>query len=115
MESLLRKASIRRSKASTNSNVVSSRSHGVFILHIEGENPSGNESSRGSLSLIDLAGSENIDKSGSTGNQLKETQNINKSLSDLKTVIQQIKEKSSYVNYRDSMLTNLLKYSLGKR
>ncbi|CAI2172972.1 10155_t:CDS:2 [Funneliformis geosporum] len=113
MESLLRKASNRRSKASTNSNSVSSRSHGVFIFHLEGEYPIGNESSRGSLSLIDLAGSENIDKSGSTGNQLKETQNINKSLSDLKTVIQQIKDKASYVNYRDSMLTNLLKYSLG--
>ncbi|CAG8484145.1 15308_t:CDS:2 [Funneliformis caledonium] len=113
MESLLRKASNRRSKASTNSNLVSSRSHGVFIFHLEGEYPIGNASSRGSLSLIDLAGSENIDKSGSTGNQLKETQNINKSLSDLKTVIQQIKDKASYVNYRDSMLTNLLKYSLG--
>src|SRR2546423_1371812 len=80
MESLLRKASDSRSKSSTNSNVVSSRSHGVFILHLEGENSLGNMRSRGSLSLIDLAGSENIDKSGSIGDQMTEAQNINKSM-----------------------------------
>lgn len=114
MESLLRKASDCRSKSSTNSNAVSSRSHGVFILHLEGENPLENMSSRGSLSLIDLAGSENIDKSGSIGDQMTEAQNINKSLFYLRNVIQQIKDKLNYVNYRDSVLTSLLKYSLGK-
>ncbi|RIA83300.1 P-loop containing nucleoside triphosphate hydrolase protein [Glomus cerebriforme] len=113
MENLLRKASECRSKSSTNSNSVSSRSHGVFILHLEGENTLGNMSSQGSLSLIDLAGSENIDKSGSIGNQMTEAQNINKSLFYLRNVIQQIKDKSNYVNYRDSVLTSLLKYSLG--
>ncbi|GBC05047.1 hypothetical protein RclHR1_00600010 [Rhizophagus clarus] len=113
MEILICKASNRRSKSSTNSNSVSSRSHGVFILHLEGENPIENMSSRGSLNLIDLAGSENIDKSGSVGDQMTEAQSINKSLFYLRNVIQQIKNKSNHVNYRDSVLTSLLKYSLG--
>lgn len=114
MEILIGKASNRRSKSSTNSNSVSSRSHGVFILHLEGENPLEKMSSRGSLSLVDLAGSENIDKSGSVGDQMTEAQSINKSLFYLRYVIQQIKDKSNHVNYRDSVLTSLLKYSLGK-
>ncbi|CAB4416542.1 unnamed protein product [Rhizophagus irregularis] len=113
MEILIGKASNRRSKSSTNSNSVSSRSHGVFILHLEGENPLEKMSSRGSLSLVDLAGSENIDKSGSVGDQMTEAQSINKSLFYLRYVIQQIKDKSNHVNYRDSVLTSLLKYSLG--
>ncbi|PKK68872.1 kinesin-domain-containing protein [Rhizophagus irregularis] len=113
MEILIDKASNHRSKSSTNSNSVSSRSHGVFILHLEGENPLEKMSSRGSLSLVDLAGSENIDKSGSVGDQMTEAQSINKSLFYLRYVIQQIKDKSNHVNYRDSVLTSLLKYSLG--
>lgn len=37
----------------------------------------------GVLNLIDLAGSERVKQSGATGQQLKEAQNINKSLSAL--------------------------------
>lgn len=41
----------------------------------------------GMLNLIDLAGSERLARSGVTGDRLKETQNINKSLSALGTLI----------------------------
>ena len=47
---------------------------------------------------------------------MKETININKSLSSLQNVIQKLSEKSTndkaHVGYRDSTLTNLLMYSL---
>jgi kinesin family protein C1 len=70
------------------------------------------------LNLVDLAGSERLDKAG-TGehkDRMKETININKSLSSLQNVIQKLSEKSTndkaHVGYRDSTLTNLLMYSL---
>lgn len=47
---------------------------------------------------------------------MKETININKSLSSLQNVIQKLSEKSTdgktHVNYRDSQLTYLLQNSL---
>lgn len=59
-----------------------------------------------------------MDKAG-TGehkDRMKETININKSLSSLQNVIQKLSEKSTndkaHVGYRDSTLTNLLMYSL---
>lgn len=70
------------------------------------------------MNLVDLAGSERLDKAG-TGehkDRMKETININKSLSSLQNVIQKLSEKSTneraHVGYRDSTLTNLLMYSL---
>ena len=42
----------------------------------------------GKLNLIDLAGSEDVSKSGVTGAQLEEAKNINKSLAALGNVIQ---------------------------
>lgn len=67
----------------------------------------------GKIHLIDLAGSENVGKSGATGNTLKEAQNINKSLSALGDVIQSLQGKSAHVPYRNSKLTMMLKDSLG--
>ena len=47
----------------------------------------------GTLSLVDLAGSERLSQSGSTGARLKETQNINKSLSNLGIVFNALANK----------------------
>lgn len=60
------------------------------------------------LSLIDLAGSERLDKTKVEGQRLKETQAINKSLSALADVISAMKEKEAHVPYRNSKLTFVL-------
>jgi hypothetical protein len=57
---------------------------------------------------VDLAGSERINKSGATGQALKEAQNINKSLSALGDVIAARGAKQAHVPFRNSTLTYLL-------
>jgi|LauGreSBDMM110SN_4_FD.fasta_scaffold66869_2 kinesin family protein C1 len=55
----------------------------VFIMKIDGVNEARGKRSIGVLNLIDLAGSERVKDSGSTGIRLKEAQAINTSLSAL--------------------------------
>jgi kinesin family protein C1 len=110
---LLDKARKNRAVAATNSNERSSRSHSVFTLRLTGKNSITGESSEGVLNLIDLAGSERLAQSGSTGDRLKETQAINKSLSSLGDVIGALASQASHIPYRNSKLTYLLQNSLG--
>lgn len=65
------------------------------------------------MNFVDLAGSENCNKSGATGLRLHEGAMINKSLFTLSQVIGQLVENSQHVSYRDSKLTKILKNSLG--
>lgn len=70
---------------------------------------------------MDLAGSERANSTGATGARLREGSNINKSLTTLGRVIAALADESSgkrhrkrdVVPYRDSILTWLLKDSLG--
>lgn len=113
VEMMLEEAQKNRSVAATKANERSSRSHSVFILKLVGENSATGERCEGTLNLVDLAGSERLKHSQAEGDRMKETQNINKSLSCLGDVIEALGRGAGHVPYRNSKLTHLLQYSLG--
>ncbi|KAK2597423.1 kinesin-like nuclear fusion protein [Conoideocrella luteorostrata] len=113
VEKILEEAQKNRSVAATKANERSSRSHSVFILKLVGENMATGERCEGTLNLVDLAGSERLKHSQAEGDRMKETQNINKSLSCLGDVIEALGKGSGHIPYRNSKLTHLLQYSLG--
>lgn len=126
IENLMDEGNKARTVAATNMNETSSRSHAVFTLvltqkrHDVETNMDTEKVSR--ISLVDLAGSERANSTGATGARLKEGAEINRSLSTLGRVIAALADlsggkakgkKAAQVPYRDSVLTWLLKDSLG--
>jgi kinesin family protein C1 len=112
---LMRTAERHKTVAGTEMNARSSRSHTVFQLNIRASRQvkgAPRQTLHGSLNLVDLAGSERLDKSGATGERLKETQAINKSLSALGDVFTAISKRQSHVPFRNSTLTRLLQSCL---
>ncbi len=101
------RGSSNRATTSTNLNEHSSRSHSILIVHVTTSADNGVPIT-GKLYLVDLAGSERMDKSGVTGQAMKETQHINKSLSSLGDVMEGLDKKSKHIPYRNSKLTYLL-------
>lgn len=118
VESILKQAGNNRSVAATKSNERSSRSHSVFILKLVGRNSTTGETSEGTLNLVDLAGSERLKQSGAEGERMKETQNINKSLSCLGDVIGALGQgkEGAHIPYRNSKvcLLNRVKVVFGR-
>jgi kinesin family protein C1 len=110
LEMLLERASKSRMTASTAMNEHSSRSHALFMLDIEAKHPTNSTVLRGGLRLVDLAGSERLDRTGTSNDatRLKETVNINKSLSCLADVFVALGNKASHIPYRNSKLTMAL-------
>ncbi|MCJ1481866.1 kinesin-like protein Klp8 [Schaereria dolodes] len=124
IENLMDEGNKARTVAATNMNETSSRSHAVFTLTLTQKRhdveTSMDTEKVAKISLVDLAGSERATSTGATGARLKEGAEINRSLSTLGRVIAALadlsmgkKKNMSMVPYRDSVLTWLLKDSLG--
>ncbi|CAB1313036.1 unnamed protein product [Coregonus sp. 'balchen'] len=132
IEKLLHAGNAKRTTASTGMNDVSSRSHAIFTINFtqarfDAELPCETVSK---IHLVDLAGSERADATCATGARLKEGANINKDCSDLAFSLslcvaeggdggrgggshKEKRKKQLFIPYRDSVLTWLLKDSLG--
>ena len=101
----------RRKVAETKMNMESSRSHLIFKIKIHLRNSNGLEDDRfGSLNLIDLAGSERVDKATVSEERFKESIEINSSLTHLKSVFEAMKSKhDKFVPFHNTPLTDVLK------
>ena len=97
---------------STESNEVSSRSHQVFILSIEGTNKNEQEFIT-KLTFVDLAGSERPSRIGLSQQAYFESLHINSSLKQLGNVIKIVAEGTGKVPYDDHPLTKAMKDSIG--
>ncbi|WCJ32868.1 Kinesin-like protein KIN-14E [Euphorbia peplus] len=113
LQSIIQRGSERRHISGTLMNQESSRSHLILSVVIESTNLQSQSVARGKLSFVDLAGSERIKKSRSVGNQLKEAQSINKSLSALGDVISALSTGGQHIPYRNHKLTMLMSDSIG--
>ena len=106
-----------RAVSETTMNAHSSRSHCIFTISVETRPHGSTTVRRSKLHLVDLAGSERVGKSGASGTTLTEALNINSSLHFLEMVIMALHEKQKksgkHVPYRNSMLTSVLRDSLG--
>ncbi|KAL8698638.1 MAG: hypothetical protein Q9201_006461 [Fulgogasparrea decipioides] len=128
--SYMRRGDNNRTTASTKMNDTSSRSHAVFTImlkQIHHDLSTDSTTERlARIRLVDLAGSERAKATEATGARLREGSNINKSLTTLGRVIAALADpkhsrahnggktrSKDVVPYRDSILTWLLKDSLG--
>uniref|UniRef100_A0A663LLN8 Kinesin-like protein n=1 Tax=Athene cunicularia TaxID=194338 RepID=A0A663LLN8_ATHCN len=100
--------------AETPMNQASTRSHCIFTIHISSKEPGSATIRHSKLHLVDLAGSERVAKTGVGGHLLTEAKYINLSLHYLEQVIIALAEKNrSHIPYRNSMMTSVLRDSLG--
>ena len=121
----LTRGTLKRVTRATAMNSESSRSHAIMTVSVEqlsiveGETQqtSAKVTKKSRFHFVDLAGSERAKRTGVTGQGLKEGININKGLLVLGNVISALgdpkKKGKSFVPYRDSKLTRLLRGSLG--
>ncbi|NXW74894.1 KIF9 protein, partial [Hirundo rustica] len=94
----------------------SSRSHCIFTMYIEcrSRDYTNHKCLKSKITLIDLAGSERLSKTGSEGQVRVEASYINKSLSFLEQLVIALADpKREHIPFRQSKLTHVLKDSLG--
>ena len=101
-----------RMVGSTLMNAQSSRSHALLVVNLQQKMPDGS-TKVSKLNIADLAGSEKVGKTGSSGETLEEAKKINASLSALCLVIAALSDGKPHVPYRNSKLTRILQESLG--
>jgi kinesin family protein 6/9 len=122
--SLLFQGRTNRKVAETPMNKRSSRSHAVFTIYLTSKPKDSPVTVQSKLHLVDLAGSERVAKSKVKGSVLQEAKHINLSLHYLEHVIVALQKGSkspkrntklsgNYVPYRNSLLTTVLRDSLG--
>mmetsp|Transcript_28263 Transcript_28263/g.84560 ORF Transcript_28263/g.84560 Transcript_28263/m.84560 type:complete len:859 (-) Transcript_28263:617-3193(-) len=115
----------RRKTASHEMNERSSRSHTILTVYMERrgggdvdpDDPTALKV-QGAVNFVDLAGSERVKDTKADGAVLQQSNQINKSLLALGNCISALgdaKKKHGHIPYRDSVLTMLLKDSLGGR
>eukprot|EP00357_Protocruzia_adherens_P036294 CAMPEP_0115017224 /NCGR_PEP_ID=MMETSP0216-20121206/27967_1 /TAXON_ID=223996 /ORGANISM="Protocruzia adherens, Strain Boccale" /LENGTH=667 /DNA_ID=CAMNT_0002387955 /DNA_START=172 /DNA_END=2172 /DNA_ORIENTATION=+ len=107
----------KRTMAATGANQFSSRSHAILQMTIEQHEKIRTTKKQiltSKFSLIDLAGSERASTTDNRGQRLIEGANINRrALGNCINTLADKSKKGSFVPYRDSKLTRLLKDSLG--
>jgi len=114
------KASLKeRTVAKTSRNDASSRSHLIITISMEKSTSIQTDGKKDNvvlvskMNLVDLAGSECLSQDNISQSLMKETKNINTSLTCLASVIKKLALTETYIPYRDSKLTMLLRDSLG--
>ncbi|ORY92757.1 P-loop containing nucleoside triphosphate hydrolase protein [Leucosporidium creatinivorum] len=114
-DELFRIASARRSTGSTKLNDTSSRSHAILSVIVSTEDTTTGKIVEGKINLIDLAGSESNKRTGNEPNseRMKESNEINKSLSTLRNVVSALNKGETRIPYRNSKLTRVLSDVLG--
>ena len=107
-----------RAIAATEMNENSTRSHCIFTIMLEKRQVGCDTVTRSKLNIVDLAGSERVSRTNSAGKILREAKYINSSLFFLEMVIVALYEKEKkgknvHIPYRNSMMTSVLRDSLG--
>ncbi|CAJ1024158.1 Microtubule binding/Kinesin motor domain containing protein, putative [Leishmania lindenbergi] len=107
----------RRQTAETGMNSRSSRSHAVLQVRVAQYRTNCDTREtvehQATINLVDLAGSERQKTANTSGTSRAEGIQINQSLATLARVINDIASGAKFVNYRDSLLTMVLKDNLG--
>ncbi|KAL4158279.1 hypothetical protein PRNP1_004057 [Phytophthora ramorum] len=116
---LLFLGNMNRVTSDTPMNQASSRSHSIFSVMIESRPVDSDVIVTSKLHLVDLAGSERVYKRDGTQRMRSEGKHINLSLHHLEQVILSLRSKRNalakayHIPYRNSMLTSVLRGSLG--
>ncbi|KAL8439254.1 hypothetical protein Efla_005731 [Eimeria flavescens] len=117
--SLLFVGDANRIVAETPLNDCSTRSHCIFTIWIANREYGSNSTRRAKLHLVDLAGSERVKQSGTRPGDcvFQEACSINLTLHYLEQVILALHQKAAgqatHIPYRNSLMTSVLKDSLG--
>lgn len=101
----------RRTVDATMLNARSTRAHTIVVIRLT-INKGAKKTLTPEIYLVDLCGSEDVRKSQVTGSKLVDTIHINLSLTMLTTVVRQL-SSGQFASFRDSVLTELLRNSLG--
>ena len=115
-EKLLQQGNAKRATASTGMNDQSSRSHSIFQIRVQinSNDLKVQRNIKCTASLIDLAGSERSSTAQTSGRRLREGSAINQSLLTLGKIIKILADgPAGHIPYRDSVLTHILRHSLG--